>query len=77
MVAPSSFAGPITTSLAFPSISTGAYRFPADRAAEIAVSATAEALQAAPAISRVIFCCFSEESAILHARSLARFGRGL
>jgi O-acetyl-ADP-ribose deacetylase len=65
------------TSLAFPSISTGAYRFPADRAAEIAVSATAEALQAAPAISRVIFCCFSEESAILHARSLARSGRGL
>jgi O-acetyl-ADP-ribose deacetylase (regulator of RNase III) len=61
-------------SLAFPAISTGVYRFPADRAARIAVAATIEALRAAPAISRVIFCCFSSESAALHARALAQFG---
>jgi O-acetyl-ADP-ribose deacetylase (regulator of RNase III) len=65
------------TSLAFPSISTGAFRFPADRAAQLAVSATAEALRLAPAISRVIFCCFSEESAVLHAQSLTRLGPAL
>jgi O-acetyl-ADP-ribose deacetylase (regulator of RNase III) len=61
-------------SVAFPAISTGVYRFPADRAAAIAVTATATALAAAPAISRVIFCCFSNESAALHARALAGVG---
>ena len=62
------------TSVAFPAISTGIYRFPADRAAEIAVSTTVEALQAAPAISQVIFCCFSNDSAAVHTRALAQFG---
>jgi O-acetyl-ADP-ribose deacetylase (regulator of RNase III) len=61
-------------SVAFPAISTGVYRFPADRAAAIAVSATATALAAAPAVSRVIFCCFSNESAALHAQALAGVG---
>jgi len=61
-------------SVAFPAISTGVYRFPADRAAQIAVSSTAEALQAASAITRVIFCCFSRESAVLHRQAMAEFG---
>jgi O-acetyl-ADP-ribose deacetylase len=62
------------SSLAFPAISTGAFRFPADRAAQIAVAATADALAAAPALTRVIFCCFSHESARLHAQAIAGFG---
>ena len=61
-------------SIAFPAISTGIYRFPAERAARIAVTATVNALQAAPGVSRVIFCCFSDESARLHARALAGHG---
>jgi len=61
-------------SVAFSAISTGVYGFPADRAAAIAVSATATALAAAPAVSRVIFCCFSNESAALHAQALAGVG---
>jgi O-acetyl-ADP-ribose deacetylase (regulator of RNase III) len=61
-------------SVAFPAISTGVYRFPADRAARIAVATTVEALQSAPAIRRVIFCCFSDGSAALHAQAMAEFG---
>lgn len=62
------------TSLAFSAISTGVYGFPADRAAEIAVHATIEALPAAPLVVEVIFCCFSEKSAAFHADVLARYG---
>jgi O-acetyl-ADP-ribose deacetylase len=61
-------------SIAFPAISTGVYRFPADRAADIAVSTTVDALAAAPSVARVIFCCFSNDSAALHAQAIAEFG---
>jgi O-acetyl-ADP-ribose deacetylase (regulator of RNase III) len=63
------------TSIAFPAISTGAFRFPAERAAGIAVSATVDALKSAPTLRRAIFCCFSHESATLHERALADFGK--
>jgi O-acetyl-ADP-ribose deacetylase len=61
-------------SIAFPAISTGVYRFPASRAADIAVSTTVDALATAPAVTRVIFCCFSNESAALHAQAMADVG---
>jgi O-acetyl-ADP-ribose deacetylase (regulator of RNase III) len=61
-------------SIAFPAISTGVYRFPAERAARIAVSTTVDALAAAPAVRRVIFCCFSNGGARLHAQAMAEFG---
>jgi O-acetyl-ADP-ribose deacetylase (regulator of RNase III) len=60
------------TSVAFPAISTGIYRFPAERAAEIAVGTVVDALAATPAVSRVIFCCFSPDSARLHEQALSR-----
>ena len=49
-------------SVAFPAISTGIYRFPAERAAGIAVATVVDALPAAPSLTRVIFCCFSGAS---------------
>jgi O-acetyl-ADP-ribose deacetylase (regulator of RNase III) len=61
-------------SIAFPAISTGVYRFPAERAAGIAVAATLDALAAAPAVGRIIFCCFSDQSAALHAQALVEAG---
>ena len=64
-------------SLAFSSISTRVYGFPAPEAARIAVSATVGALAEAPgALRRVIFCCFSESSADLHRRALQEAARG-
>jgi O-acetyl-ADP-ribose deacetylase len=61
-------------SIAYPAISTGVYRFPADRAARIAVRATADALAAALTVTRIVFCCFSDDSARLHAQALAAVG---
>jgi len=61
-------------SIAFPAISTGVYRFPADRAAEIAVTTTVNELASAPAVSHIVFCCFSGDSARLHEQALARYG---
>jgi len=61
-------------SIAFPAISTGVYGFPAERAAPIAVSATARALASAPMVNRVIFCCFSNAGASLHEQALTAVG---
>jgi O-acetyl-ADP-ribose deacetylase len=61
-------------SIAFPAISTGVYRFPADRAADVALATTADALASVPSVSRVIFCCFSQDSARLHEQALEAFG---
>jgi O-acetyl-ADP-ribose deacetylase len=61
-------------SIAFPAISTGIYRFPAARAADIAVSTTVDILPAAPSLTRIIFCCYSDDSAALHARAMADVG---
>ncbi len=58
-------------SVAFPAISTGVYRFPAERAAGIALRSVVDALSAAPTLEQVIFCCFSDASAQLHQAALS------
>ena len=52
--------------VAFPAISTGVYGYPADQAAEVAVTTVAEHRGGI----EVTFCCFSEESADHHRRVL-------
>jgi O-acetyl-ADP-ribose deacetylase (regulator of RNase III) len=63
------------SSLAYPAISTGVYRFPADRAARIAVGTVVDALKADPrGIECVIFCCFSQDSAEHHKDAFGDLG---
>jgi O-acetyl-ADP-ribose deacetylase (regulator of RNase III) len=52
--------------LAFPSISTGAYRFPMDEAARIALETTARWLAANECPEVVTFVCFGHESHAVH-----------
>ena len=57
-------------SIAFPCISTGVYGYPAEKAAEIAVSAVREALKDLPEPPEVVFCCFSQKSAEIYENIL-------
>jgi O-acetyl-ADP-ribose deacetylase (regulator of RNase III) len=62
-------------SIAFPAISTGIYRFPADRAARIAVGTVVSEVASAPrGITRVVYCCFAPESAEHHSNAFAELG---
>jgi O-acetyl-ADP-ribose deacetylase (regulator of RNase III) len=62
-------------SIAFPAISTGVYRFPGALAAEIAVGiVTAELARWPRNFTRVVFCCFSKESAEHHMNAFAELG---
>src|ERR1700691_3480475 len=66
------------TSIAFPAISTGVFRFPADRAARVAVGTVAAELAAAPrGIGRVVFCCFAPAAADHHMLAFCRTRPGL
>lgn len=53
--------------LAFPNISTGIYRFPKQRAAEIAVQTVRAFLEQNTAIQNVQFVCFDEENYEIYA----------
>ncbi|MFD0893382.1 O-acetyl-ADP-ribose deacetylase [Luteolibacter ambystomatis] len=59
-------------SIAFPGISTGIYRFPADLAARIAVETVRAFLTENHAVIDVIFCCFSERDLALYRDLLSR-----
>ena len=48
--------------IAFPAISTGAYRFPLERAARIAIKTVKEFLSANTEIDKVIFVCFDQKT---------------
>jgi O-acetyl-ADP-ribose deacetylase len=61
-------------SIAFPAISTGVYAFPADRAARIAVQTVASDSQNPRSLTRVVFCCFSEQSAQCHVDAAQELG---
>ncbi|WP_248362546.1 O-acetyl-ADP-ribose deacetylase [Anaeromyxobacter oryzae] len=57
-------------SIAFPSISTGIYGFPIERAAPIAVREVRRALEAPTTVTRAVFCCFSAPDRAVYERAL-------
>lgn len=61
-------------SVAFPAISTGVYGFPPERAAPLAVGAVLAHLETPGSVARVVFCCFSQESADLHHDAFRALG---
>ena len=58
--------------VAFPAISTGAYRFPLRLATRIDVDTVRDALREGPLPARVVFCCFSEADAAEYRATLGR-----
>ncbi|MBC7769750.1 MAG: macro domain-containing protein [Phycisphaerales bacterium] len=58
-------------SLAFPCLGTGHHRWPRGFACAIAVAACEQALQAAPLVKRLIFCCLTEDDARLYRAAFA------
>ena len=56
--------------IAFPSISTGAYGFPMDRAARIAVKEIHRFLEREASVEKVLLVCFGQEAFDLYSRNL-------
>jgi len=59
-------------SIAFPAISTGAYRYPLHAAAEVAVRTVRAFVSEEPALHEVIFCCFDENDLEIYEEILDR-----
>lgn len=56
--------------ISFPSISTGAYRFPADKASQIAVNEILKFLKQNQSIAKVLFVCFDDKTAEHYKKAL-------
>ena len=59
-------------SIAFPAISCGVYRFPAEQAVRIATGTVIEAVPSLPGFELVVFACFDEAMHALYEAELAR-----
>lgn len=58
----------------FPSISTGVYHFPLDKASEIAIGTIEAYLREHPEIRRVRMVCFDERTKAFYDRALEKLG---
>ena len=51
----------VVTTIAFPSISTRAYRFPLERATQVAIAETRRFLESSASVRKLLFVCFSQQ----------------
>ena len=56
--------------IAFPNISTGVYRFPKDKAADIAIATVTDYLKKDETIEKVYFVCFDDENYAIYKDKL-------
>jgi len=59
-------------SIAFPNISTGIYRFPKDKAAEIAIDTVQQFLKTSSTVKKVTFVCFDSENYYIYRLRLKK-----
>jgi O-acetyl-ADP-ribose deacetylase (regulator of RNase III) len=59
--------------VAFPSISTGVYRFPLDRATKIAVTETVNFLKRNNFVKKILFVCFSHRAYNCYVSELKKY----
>ena len=59
------------TSIAFPAISTGIYRYPPEEAAQIAVATVRNFIERPTSLREIIFCCFSDRDYAIYAKLLS------
>ena len=59
-------------SIAFPSISTGAYGFPLERAADVALRETLDFLSRDQSVQKVVFVCFGKQAHEVYEARLSR-----
>ncbi len=60
------------STVAFPCISTGIYKYPKEQAAIIAVTTCLKALKISNYVVKVIFCCYDEENFSIYSKILSR-----
>jgi len=56
--------------ISFPNISTGIYRFPKEKAADIAIKAVSDFLKTPNGIEKVIFVCYDPDNYVIYKRLL-------